>query len=104
MYSINLKHVAAVFSITHEEFGGRPSVLIKDQDFQVVCDSTNLFLRLTKDLTLQKSQKIELEVLNGNSTSSITKLKARCKPKGSIFVSFEIIIRFNYISSFIPYM
>ena len=81
LYSIDLKDVTAVFSVTHKEFGQPSSVLVKDQDFQAVWDSKNLFLRLTKELEPQTSENIEIEILNSSSID-IKKWKARCQPKG----------------------
>ena len=80
VYSIDLKHVGAVISITLKELGVS-SVLIKNQDFQVVWDSKNLFIRLNKELELQKSPEIEILVLD-KGNKNINSWKVRCQPKG----------------------
>ena len=84
VYSIDLKHVGAVFSIAHKEFGQPSSVFVKNQDFEVVWDSTNLFLRLTKKMLIQTSE-IEIVTLN-NPANNFKTLKARCQPKGKIYI------------------
>ena len=83
LYAIDRKHATAVISVTHKIIGQPSSLLIENQDFEVVCDSTNLFLLLTKEFVIQLSQEIEIKTQD-NSANNFKKLKARCKPKGKI--------------------